>query len=374
MLARDERGMHAQHGALRAVLGGTALGDRQQLDGVPGVRGGGVVLGRDPRDALHGHLVQRVDGSEGQGGQDGRLRGRVQTPDVGGGVRLRVAQALGLGEGLLEGGALRVHAVEDEVGGAVGDAHDAVHGVPGEGVAQRAEDRDGPGHGRLEAQLRPRAGGGRVELGAVRGQQRLVAGDHGDAGLEGPQDQGAGRFDAAHELHHDVRAVHERLGVPRVQGGVRLPVALRVQGAHGDAAERQGGAHAVVERGGVLGEDPRHLGPHGAAAEQGHGEALGGGGDVLRGGCGELGHGPPWVGAGVVRAAFNLSVRHGAGPRTTGRDRHVERRGGAGGRAAQEGFCGSTSRRSRSSIVSRRMITRACPSRTATTAGRVSAL
>ena len=86
---------------------------------------------------------------EGEAGEDRRLLRGVVALDVGGRVGLGVAETLRVGEDVLELGALLVHAVEDVVRRAVDDAHDPLHAVAGERVAQRPDDRDGAGGGGL---------------------------------------------------------------------------------------------------------------------------------------------------------------------------------------------------------------------------------
>ena len=113
----------------------------------------------------------------------GLLRGVVAL-DVGGRVGLGVAEALRVGEHVLELGALGVHAVEDVVGRAVDDAHDPLHAVAGERVAQRPDDRDRAGRGGLVVDLRADLVGGVEDLGAVGGQQRLVGGHDVGAGVD----------------------------------------------------------------------------------------------------------------------------------------------------------------------------------------------
>ena len=98
------------------------LADRQQLDDAADLAGRGDVGGGDVGDALAVDVGRGHPGVEGQAGQDRRLGRGVEALDVGGRVGLRVAERLSLGQGLGEAGALGVHLVQDEVGGAVDDA------------------------------------------------------------------------------------------------------------------------------------------------------------------------------------------------------------------------------------------------------------
>ena len=93
------------------------------------------------------------------------------------GVPLGVAQALGLGEGVVVRGAVVGHAGEDVVGRAVDDPHHAADRLADQRLAQRADEGDAPGDGGLEEQVDPRLVGGGEQLGADVGQQLLVGGD-----------------------------------------------------------------------------------------------------------------------------------------------------------------------------------------------------
>ena len=156
VLARQQRGVDA-HGdpaaVCRCAVAGQFFGDGQQLDDEAGVLRGGDVRGADGGDALAVDVFQGEAGVEGQRRQDRGLGGGVVALDVGRRVGLRVAEALGLGEGVGELGAGGVHLVQDEVGGAVDDAQHPGDPVAGQAVADGAQDGDGPGHGGLVGQL-----------------------------------------------------------------------------------------------------------------------------------------------------------------------------------------------------------------------------
>ena len=273
---------------------------------------------------------------EGQRREDRRLGGRVEPFDVGRRVGLGVAQRLGLLDGVVEAGAGRVHLVEDVVGRAVDDAEHAAHVVAGQRLAQRPEQRDRAGDRRLVVEVDPGVLRRRIQGGAVLGEQRLVGGDDGGAVLHRAQDEGAGRFDAPDDLDDDVSAGDQVLGVRREEGRVQPEVAPVAAGAaHRDADDVERAPDPGGEVVAVLGQQPGDGGSHDAAAEQR---------DAQR----------------FVRSG----LAHGVDPavRPPHRDGHVSESGHRPGHP--------TSRASRSSTVSRRTRTRACPSLTATTGGR----
>src|SRR5690606_7085198 len=242
-----------------------------QLDDVVPAGRGLDVGGRDVADPLDGDVVDAHPGVEGEGGEDGDLRGGVVAVDVRRRVGLRVAQGLRVGERLAEADAAGGHLVEDEVRRAVDDADDAAHVVPGEGLAHPAHDGDGAGDGGLEVEVDAALLGGLVELGAVGGEQGLVRGDDSRAGLDRLEDEAAGRLDAAHELDDEVRAADEAGRVGGEQPGVD-----DVGTGHGgvpdrDAHDLEPGPGPRGEVVGLLGQQPHHLGPDGPAPE--HGDA-----------------------------------------------------------------------------------------------------
>ena len=110
-------------------------------------------------------------------GDDRRLRAGVEALDVGGGVALGEPERLRLGQRGAVVGALLGHLGEDEVGGAVDDAHHAADRLAAQALAQRADQRDAAGDGGLEQQVDAGVVGGGVQLGADVGEQLLVRGD-----------------------------------------------------------------------------------------------------------------------------------------------------------------------------------------------------
>ncbi len=257
MAQRDHGRVHAR-GDGPAVLG--PLADGEQLDGAAHLLGGGEVGGGDLGHALAVDVVEAHAGVEGDAGEDGGLGGGVEALDVGGRVGLGVPEGGGLVEGLLIPGTRRIHFVEDEVRRAVDDAHHPVDLVAGEGLAQRADQRDGAGDGGLVVEVLVVLLGGRVQGGTVLGEQRLVGGDDGGAVLEGGGDEGPGGLDPADHLDHhvDVTAFDEGGGVGGDQGRVdALPDP--VGSADGDTRQLHGGADPGCEVVGVRRHDARHL-------------------------------------------------------------------------------------------------------------------
>ena len=245
-----------------------ALPHREQLDHVAGLLRGRHVLGGHTGDALAVHVRDRVAGVEREGGEHGGLGGGVVALDVRGGVRLRVAQALGLGEGVVERGAGGVHLVQHEVGGAVHDAQEPLHAVARERVPHGAHDRDGTGHRRLVGQLRARRRRGVLQLPPGLREQRLVARDHGLPRVQGPQHARASGLDPAGQLHDDVRAVDHGVRVRGEQLRGKLHVPGGVDVPHGDPGQLQAHTGAQGELLPAGEQHVGHLGPHGPSAQQ----------------------------------------------------------------------------------------------------------
>ncbi len=290
----------------------------QQLDDVAEFPGRFDVGRRHPGDPLGIHVAGHHLRPEGDGGQDGGLGRGVEALDVGGGVAFGVAQRLGLGQGLVERRPRFGHAGQHEVGGAVDDPGDAADPVAGQGLPQRPQQRDPAAHRRLEQEV-DAVGLGRLEqLPAEVGQQLLVGRDDGLAGLQGGQDQRAGRFDAADHLDDDIDGgvADHLVGVVGEAVGVEVDVALLGQVADGDLGHLDLDAGPGLDDGGVAVEEADERGADVAAAQQPDPDDSAAVGDRL----GRQGH--------------------------------------------------ASSRRSRSSTVSRRTTRRASPPATKTTAGR----
>ena len=212
-----------------------ALGDPEQLQREAQLLGVGEVVGLDLLDPLVGDLAQRHRGVEGEAGEDRHLRRGVGAVDVVGRVGLRVAQLLGAGQHVPVGGAGRRHLAEDEVGGAVDDAEDLGDLGRAEALLDHADDRDHPGHRRLEAKLNARLAGDAEQLLAVPGEQLLVGGDDRPPRSQRVQHVGTRRVCPADQLDDQVGAPEDlaevALAAGQRPGQLRPPAARRLDGA-----------------------------------------------------------------------------------------------------------------------------------------------
>ncbi len=111
------------------------LDDGQQLDHVADALDESEITGSYGRDALAHHVFGGHVVAEGHSGQDGGLGRGVVSLDIGGRVPLGEAQALRLGNGVVVVGAFLGHPGEDEIGGAVHDAHDPLDALAGQGLS-----------------------------------------------------------------------------------------------------------------------------------------------------------------------------------------------------------------------------------------------
>lgn len=256
--SRDHRRVHAHRDPRGAVACVDLLADREQLDDTVHLACGCDVGSRDVGDPLAVHVLAGDPRVEGQRGQDRSLRRGIETLDVGRRVGLGVAQSLRLGDRVVEAGPRGVHLVEHVVGRAVDDADDLAHVVTGQGLAQRAQQRDRPGDGGLVVEVDLVLLGRGIQRRAVLGEQRLVGGDDGGAVLHRPQDQAAGGLDATDHLDDDVGARDQVVRVGGEQGRVDTRgTAVTAGPAHGDADDLERAPHTGGEVVAVLGEEPR---------------------------------------------------------------------------------------------------------------------
>ncbi len=165
-------------------------------------------------------------------------------------------------------------------------------------------------------------------------EQGLVARDHVGPGIERLQDEGTRGLETAHEFDHDIRTEDEGFGIRRQEFSRDLRRTPRREVTHGNADEFEPGSCPIREFVAVLDEERGNLCPHRSGTQQGYSEVA------------VLDHCAPFV------VACPETVDGPAGAPT---DSATEI---------------PASRESRSASVSRRTITRARPSRTATTAGR----
>ena len=160
-------------------------------------------------------LVELHRDAERDRAHDRRLVRGVDAFDVEGRVGLGITQALRLLQHVGEVQPLAAHLRQDEVRRAVDDAGDPFDAVGGEALAQRLDDRDAPGHRRLECDDHALRACGGEDLAAVHREQRLVGRDHVLAGGDGLEHQGLGDAVAADQLDDDVdRGVRDHL--PRI--------------------------------------------------------------------------------------------------------------------------------------------------------------
>ena len=121
----------------------------------------------------------RVDPeAESERSEDCELVRGIEAADVEGRIGFGVAETLGLGEADVEREVVGLHARQDVVAGAVEDAGDALDRVAGEALAQCLDDRNAAADRSLEKERRIVRFGQRREPHPMRGEHRLVGGDH----------------------------------------------------------------------------------------------------------------------------------------------------------------------------------------------------
>ena len=263
--------MHAQLDAVLDIVlnalfnrGATAAGDAEMLDSVAEFRGVGEVFRRQRADAFGVDVGEAQRNAEGDRRHDGELVGGVDAIDIEARVGFGVAERLGLGEHVLEPPPARRHFAENEVAGAIDDSGEPFDAVGGEPLAQGFDDGDAAGDAAFVGEHRATAGGGREQLVAALGDQRLVGGYHMLAVGKRLGDQPEGGVEAAHGLHHDLHF--------RVRGhGEWVPVkpdrgvdfsSFRAPGRDMDDPQRRAGAAGDFS--GVVPQQPQAAATHGA--------------------------------------------------------------------------------------------------------------
>ena len=212
---------------------------------------------------------------KGQFGEDGGFRCGIQSCDVGGRVRLRVAQRLCLCQDIRIVGSFLLHLGEDEVGGAIHDPEYTRHAIPGQGLPQRSKQRNRSRHGCLEVQIHPVFGSRSMQRRTVDREEGLVGRHDGRSRCHRLEDEATSWLDPSHQLHNDVAATSGQ--GPGIIGEQRRGHALPRPGSitNSDTHEFQRGAYACCQVGLLLQEEPGNLGSHGASTQQGDGDRHG---------------------------------------------------------------------------------------------------
>ena len=251
-----------------------ALDDAEQLDDVTQAMRDGDLGAGDATDPLVVHVARNDLRTEGDRGDDRRLRASVETFDVGGRVALGESEALRFGQGRCVVGVSpagdRVgHLGEDEVGGAVDDAQHSSDRFAVQALAQRPHDRDATGYCRFEEEVATSCVGGGVELGADVGEQLFVRGDDRLAVGERFEDQLTSRFDSTDRFDDDVDVGigHHGVGITGEYSISELDITWRRQVAHGHAGDLEAKPGSTFDRGTLRLDELHECGPDVAASE-----------------------------------------------------------------------------------------------------------
>ncbi len=217
------------------------LGDPQQLDDVAEAFGHGDVGGRDPADALVVHVAGDDPRPERDRCHDRCLGAGVEALHIGSGVAFGEAECLGLGQRCAVLRSFLGHLGEDEVGRAVDDPHHTGDGLAAQALAQRTDDGDAAGHGRLEEQIDTGFVADAEQFCSDVGQQLLVGGDDRLTGPQCRRDQFARRFDATDHLDDEVdrRVRHDCVRVASEHPVGQLDIALAAEVAHRHGSDLQ---------------------------------------------------------------------------------------------------------------------------------------
>ena len=209
--------------------------------------------GLSSRDAAHQEAVGPHPGAERAVGEDRQLGGGVGAVEIGRRIGFGKAQGLRFLHRLVERQLLLLHPGHHEVAGAVEDAGQAVDLVGA--MTQVPDDRQRRGRRGFAVQRRRRALRQHAQLGELRGEQRLVGGDHRLAGGQRRREDRLHRRAAGH-LDDDVHGrIADQVQRPVGERDARGQRAARLgQVAHGDPRHPE--AHAVaIGHGGVLAFD-----------------------------------------------------------------------------------------------------------------------
>jgi hypothetical protein len=199
------------------------------------------------------------------GAMDGELVCGVVTLDVEGRIGLGIAEPLGVGQHLVEGDTLRLHARQYVVAGTVHDAEDAADRVAGQRLAHGLDDGNAAGDCRLVVEQHALLLRRLCELQPVARKQRLVGGDDVTAGLQrGLHALARSPLLAADQLDIDVDAARarevDRIIEPFGAGKVDAAVAAPVARANGRDDQRP--AALARQLGRLVGQHPHHRRTH----------------------------------------------------------------------------------------------------------------
>ena len=238
------------HAALRRLGRGQKLADKSV-----GLKGADVPV-CDGADAEHGDVLLLHQRVKGDVGGDGQLPAHIVAVNVSGGVRLGIAQLLGLLQNFRERHRGGVHGVHNEVGGAVHNAAQLADAVQPLAPFQVGQPRNAPAYGGGAAQGNAAFPGQTRQLRVVGADDRLVDRHHMLARLQRGADVLVSRVQPAHDLCHDAdslvvynvgdvrhrqrpqvrpRPPHQNLGHSQI-----LPTCTKIQNAaaHNAAAQK----------------------------------------------------------------------------------------------------------------------------------------
>jgi hypothetical protein len=171
-----------------------------------------------------------------------------------------------------------MHDSQDVVAGAVEDAGDAGDAIAGQALAQRLDDGDAAGDGRLEGERRAGCLCESSKLGTMHGEQGLVGCDHRLPGCQrGLHQRSSGPFGAADHFHHDIDSGIGRQGhgiIEPAQAGERHAAIARAV-ARGDRSDSDRAAGAGRDEVRILAQQRQNTGAYRAEAGEADGKRTG---------------------------------------------------------------------------------------------------
>ena len=159
---------------------------------------------RKPADAFGVDVRRRDALAERQRRQQRQLRSRIKTVDIRARIRFRVSQALRFGQHRREVRTVAFDLGEDVVAGAVQDAVQRLHAIPGDAFPQHGVDRNSAGDTGLHRQVDFGRDGPIPNVGALQRHQFLVSRDNALAVGDGAFNDLARGAGAADEFSHHV--------------------------------------------------------------------------------------------------------------------------------------------------------------------------